>query len=238
MECRSWNNIDHSHDDDIKWKHFTRNWPFFHRSRWSPRTKASDAELRCFLWSALNKRLSKQPWGWLFETPSWSLLRQCNGCGIIDDLAQITDLGQMLTFECTAFGSEPGSGARPPAAPMMWSLLQPCPDPRGTWPPVAPMAMFNSIKLSPGLSQTPAVWMNGPWQRARPAPGHRLLNWWRIMWHIIRVTAIKHRVLHDETFSALLAICTGNSPVAGKFTAQRPVTRSFGVFFDMCWING
>ena len=27
----------------------------------------------------LNKRLSKQPWGWWFETPSWSLWRQCNG---------------------------------------------------------------------------------------------------------------------------------------------------------------
>ena len=25
----------------------------------------------------LNKRLSKQPWGWWFETPSWSLWRQC-----------------------------------------------------------------------------------------------------------------------------------------------------------------
>ena len=27
----------------------------------------------------LNKRLSKQPWGWWFETPSWSLWRHCNG---------------------------------------------------------------------------------------------------------------------------------------------------------------
>ena len=26
----------------------------------------------------LNKRLSKQWWGWWFETPSWSLWRQCN----------------------------------------------------------------------------------------------------------------------------------------------------------------
>ena len=26
----------------------------------------------------LNKRLSKQPWGWWFETPSWSLWRQYN----------------------------------------------------------------------------------------------------------------------------------------------------------------
>ena len=27
----------------------------------------------------LNKQLSKQPWGWWFETPPWSLWRQCNG---------------------------------------------------------------------------------------------------------------------------------------------------------------
>ena len=31
----------------------------------------------------LNKRLSKQPWGWWFETPSWSLWRQCNVCRYI-----------------------------------------------------------------------------------------------------------------------------------------------------------
>ena len=36
-----------------------------------------------------------------------------------------------------------------------------------------------------------------------------------------------------ETFSALLAICAGNSPVSGDFPAQRPVTQSFDVFFDL-----
>ena len=36
-----------------------------------------------------------------------------------------------------------------------------------------------------------------------------------------------------ETFSALLAICAGNSPVTDEFLAQRPVTRSFDVFFDL-----
>ena len=36
-----------------------------------------------------------------------------------------------------------------------------------------------------------------------------------------------------ETFSALLAICAGNSPVTGEFHTQRPVTRSFDVFFDL-----
>ena len=46
--------------------------------RWIPNTKASDAKLRCFLWSALNKRLSKQWQGWWFETPLCSLWRHCN----------------------------------------------------------------------------------------------------------------------------------------------------------------
>ena len=36
-----------------------------------------------------------------------------------------------------------------------------------------------------------------------------------------------------ETFSALLAIFAGNSPVPGEFPAQRPVTRSFDVFLDL-----
>ena len=36
-----------------------------------------------------------------------------------------------------------------------------------------------------------------------------------------------------ESFSALLAFCAGNSPVTGEFPAQRPVTRSFDVFFDL-----
>ena len=36
-----------------------------------------------------------------------------------------------------------------------------------------------------------------------------------------------------ETFSALLAISVGNAPVSGEFPAQRPVTRSFDVFFDL-----
>ena len=35
-----------------------------------------------------------------------------------------------------------------------------------------------------------------------------------------------------ETFSALLAICAGNSPVTGEFPPQRPMTRSFDVSFD------
>ena len=36
-----------------------------------------------------------------------------------------------------------------------------------------------------------------------------------------------------EIFPALLALCAGNSPVTGEFRSQRPVTRSFDVFFDL-----
>ena len=36
-----------------------------------------------------------------------------------------------------------------------------------------------------------------------------------------------------ETYSAVLAICAGNSPVTGEFPTRRPVTRSFDVFFDL-----
>ena len=37
-----------------------------------------------------------------------------------------------------------------------------------------------------------------------------------------------------EAFSALLALCARNSLVTGEFPAQRPVTQSFDVFFDLC----
>ena len=35
-----------------------------------------------------------------------------------------------------------------------------------------------------------------------------------------------------ETFSSLLAIRAGNSPVTGEFPAQRPVTLNFDVSFE------
>ena len=44
------------------------------------------------------------------------------------------------------------------------------------------------------------------------------IAWWR------------HKMV---TFSALLAICAGNSPVPGEFPTQRPMTRSFDVFFNL-----
>ena len=38
---------------------------------------------------------------------------------------------------------------------------------------------------------------------------------------------------HMETFSALLALCAGSSPVTCEFLSQRHVTNNFDVFFDL-----
>ena len=45
----------------------------------------------------------------------------------------------------------------------------------------------------------------------------------------------KQRTRHHQmwTFPALLALCAGNSLVTSEFPAQRPVTRSFHVFFNL-----
>ena len=69
------------HDGVIKWKYFRVTGHLcgeFTGHRWIHRTKASDTELWCFIWSAPEWRLSKQSWGWWFETPPRPLWRQSN----------------------------------------------------------------------------------------------------------------------------------------------------------------
>ena len=77
-----------------------------------------------------------------------------------------------------------------------------------------PSTMAKAASTSPHA--TPLIWYE-PWSLVRPWT-KRLSGgpWWR------------HQM---ETFSALLAICAGNSPVTGEFPTQRPVTRSFDVVF-------
>ena len=43
----------------------------------------------------------------------------------------------------------------------------------------------------------------------------------------------RDHVINWKHFSALQAICAGNSPVTGEFPSKRPVTRGFDVFFDL-----
>ena len=81
MRFKMWIFIMQTHDDVIKRKHFSRNWPFvrgIHRSGKFPTQRPVTRSFDVFFDLRLNKRLSKQQWGWGFETPSWSLWRQCN----------------------------------------------------------------------------------------------------------------------------------------------------------------
>ena len=75
-----------SHNDVIKWKHVPRYWPFVRGIHRSPVNSSHKGQWRgALMFSlifALNKRLSKQSWGWWFETP-WRLLwRHCNAGSI------------------------------------------------------------------------------------------------------------------------------------------------------------
>ena len=73
-----------NHDDVIKWKHFPRYWPFvrgIHRSPVnSPTQRPVTWSFDVFFDLRPNKRLSKQSWGWWFETPSHPLWRHRNDC--------------------------------------------------------------------------------------------------------------------------------------------------------------
>ena len=61
------------------------------------------------------------------------------------------------------------------------------------------------------------------WLPTRHASGYSYTKWFDTLW--------RHQM---KTFSALLALCEGNPPVTGGFPSQRPVTRSFDVFCDLC----
>ena len=71
-------------------------------------------------------------------------------------------------------------------------------------------------------------------------PNHFTLLRWINRWlgrTLLDWTWWRHQM---ETFSALPAICAGNSPVTSEFPTQRPVTWSFDVFFDLRltkWLN-
>ena len=74
------------YDDVIKWKHFRVTGPLcreFTGDRWIPRTKASDAELWCFLWSA--------PWinVWVNNRDAGDLRRQCAHYDVIVMMFQL-----------------------------------------------------------------------------------------------------------------------------------------------------
>ena len=96
------------------------------------------------------------------------------------------------------------------------------------------------FKMDYGVSWNLAVLESSKWNKQTSKQGETSLS---IAWVYMAFTVvaapppIKAWWCHQmKTFSALLALCAGNSPVTGEFPSQRSVTRSFNVFFDL-WLN-
>ena len=71
-----------------------------------------------------------------------------------------------------------------------------------------------------------------------PSPDHQHIvcilsnhNFFKYLWLFLEAAWWRHQM---ATFSALLALCTGNlPPVTGEIPSQRPVTRSLDASFDL-----
>ena len=103
----------------------------------------------------------------------------------------------------------------------------PCRPPDG--PHVGPMNL--AIRDALRVKGTERFWSHvSHWGCSRYAIRHFVLCCGQVHYVYNRISWWRHQM---GTFSALLALCAGNSPVSGEFTAQRPVTRSFNIFFDL-----
>ena len=206
-------------------------WGEFTGHRWIPLTKASDAEPSCFLWSAPKKRLSKPSRRRWFETPSRSLWCHCNvpiqksvGSSYLFQLAIHSSYKSNCVFIRNHNSDGCCNGSLHKQNSIRWDGFT---------------ARNRGIEFI--LTAVVIVYPKSLKTHTQDKIPHLLLR---------NNCATKYKMRYDkmifvygaharwrhqmETFSALLAICAGNSPVPGEFPTQRPVTRSFDVFFDLC----
>ena len=172
---QNWYQDENIHDDVIKWKHFPRYWPFvrgIHRPPVNSRTQRPvTRSFDVFFDLHPNKRLSKQWWGWWFETPSCPLWRYCK------DIIRFMTINKSCVI-------------------LLWLYL----------------SMARSMNCFP---KTIVI-------------SHGCLCSWDQSLKIYMMTSSKGSI-----FRVTGPLC-GEFTGPGGFPAQRPVTRSFDVFFDLC----
>ena len=187
----------------------------------------------------LNKLLSKQPWGWWFETPSWSLWRHCNVdcCDVCDVLLVWCIVGCIVWC-------------------MLWCRLM-----EGYAWVIHSAVMCYVIgrwKLCRGWMdkwwtyEWIDCWMVNDSQKHERLGGAEwlfIMSRQCFMWYLIFVFVACFCVLSGlfilwRINILMMTSSNGNifrvtGPWWGEFTghwwfpSQRPVTRSFGVFFDL-----
>ena len=97
---------------------------------------------------------------------------------------------------------------------------------------------LNGLRIDTSRSHVPSCTVATKPTRIglNPLNGHPITLWCifdssNLIWDLLlSLPWWRHQM---ETFSELLAICAGNSPVPAEFLAQKPVTRNFDVFFDL-----
>ena len=107
---------------------------------------------------------------------------------------------------------------------------------RYSWPAVTPVEYadfphvrnYLRVKIRLNKVRHPAGWSGWTYNRTKICDNGR---------NMFKGCFIMMTSSNGNTF-LLLAFCAGISPVTCEFPSQRPVTRSFGVFFDLAWTNG
>ena len=87
--CENSTRHEAAQDDAIRWKHFPRYWPFVRGIHRAPVNSTHKGHWRGALMFSLIFawiQLSKQSWGWWFETPPRPLWRHCNVASSIKSL--------------------------------------------------------------------------------------------------------------------------------------------------------
>ena len=123
------------HDDVIKWKHFPRYWPFVRRIHRFPMNSPHKGQwrgtLNFFFDLRLNKRLSKQWWGWWFETLSHPSCRHSNEISHvvrtvkqwISGCAPILHCNINVMHECIIGKSSPHQPCENPCHSNVWVIV-------------------------------------------------------------------------------------------------------------------
>ena len=82
------------------------------------------------------------------------------------------------------------------------------------------------FRIINGLGTSGLKWQMSPWKSKYSCANFHIFK--PHYWNVVAADPWWRRQM--ETFTALLALCEGNSPVTPGFPSQRPVTRSFWCF--------
>ena len=121
------------HDDVIKWKHFPGYRPFvrgIHRSSVTSPHKGQWCGALMFTLICPDKRLSKQSWGWWFETLSHSLWRHRNESGIAMSINTATRLDRWSGWPPLVHRPHMWSPWRPQVQPVAKAVIPATTPPR------------------------------------------------------------------------------------------------------------